>query len=70
MGLAVASYKPPTYGGYEYPYFAVIIGWCIALSSVVPIPVTFVMQILDERGSLAQVCCLYIHSWLAYTEQQ
>ncbi|XP_071086555.1 sodium- and chloride-dependent glycine transporter 1-like [Haliotis cracherodii] len=54
MGLAVASYKPPTYGGYEYPYFAVIIGWCIALSSVVPIPVTFVMQILDERGSLAQ----------------
>ncbi|XP_071082121.1 sodium- and chloride-dependent glycine transporter 1-like [Haliotis cracherodii] len=54
MGVTIVSYKPPTYGRYDYPHFAVIIGWCIAVSSVVPLPITMVIQILKKTGSLAQ----------------
>ncbi|XP_067652418.1 sodium- and chloride-dependent glycine transporter 1-like [Haliotis asinina] len=54
MILTIASYKPPTYAGYEYPPIAVTIGWCIAVLPVVPIPVTIVIYILMQRGSFAE----------------
>ncbi|XP_046564505.1 sodium- and chloride-dependent betaine transporter-like [Haliotis rubra] len=52
--FTLASYKPPTYGEYNYPGSAVVFGWFIALVSVVPIPVTMVIQILKMEGSPAQ----------------
>ncbi|XP_071088598.1 sodium- and chloride-dependent GABA transporter 1-like [Haliotis cracherodii] len=52
--FTLAFYKPPTYGEYHYPGSAVIFGWFIALVSVVPIPVTMVIQILKMEGSLSQ----------------
>ncbi|XP_046361311.1 sodium- and chloride-dependent glycine transporter 1-like [Haliotis rufescens] len=54
MILTIASYKPPAYGNYEYPSIAVTIGWCIAVVSVVPIPVTMVIYILMQSGSFAK----------------
>ncbi|XP_067652264.1 sodium- and chloride-dependent glycine transporter 1-like [Haliotis asinina] len=54
MILTIASYKPPTYAGYEYPPIAVTIGWCIAVLPVVPIPVTMVIYIVMQRGSFAE----------------
>ncbi|XP_071091398.1 sodium- and chloride-dependent glycine transporter 2-like [Haliotis cracherodii] len=52
--LTLASYKPPRYGEYDYPMSAIVFGWSLALLSVVPIPVTMVIQMLKMEGSLAQ----------------
>ncbi|XP_071087292.1 sodium- and chloride-dependent betaine transporter-like [Haliotis cracherodii] len=54
MILTISSYKPPAYGNYDNPSIAVTIGWCIAVVSVVPIPVTMVIYILMQRGSFAK----------------
>ncbi|XP_046356613.2 sodium- and chloride-dependent glycine transporter 2-like [Haliotis rufescens] len=50
----LASYKPPSYGEYDYPKAAVVVGWFIALVTIVPIPVTMVIQVLKKEGSLGQ----------------
>ena len=39
IGFAIFTYAPPAYGGYEYPPWAVNLGWMIAASSLVPIPI-------------------------------
>ncbi|XP_046546541.1 sodium- and chloride-dependent glycine transporter 2-like [Haliotis rubra] len=52
--LNFASYKPPSYGSYEYTPVAVSIGWGIALVSLVPIPVSMTIDIWKEKGTLAQ----------------
>ncbi|XP_067652400.1 sodium- and chloride-dependent glycine transporter 2-like [Haliotis asinina] len=50
--LTVATYENPTYGYYKYSGHAVVAGWCIALVSVAPIPVTMVMTVIRGKGSL------------------
>ncbi|XP_071094834.1 sodium- and chloride-dependent glycine transporter 2-like [Haliotis cracherodii] len=50
--LTMATYENPTYGYYKYSGYAVAAGWCIALVSVVPIPITMVMTIVKRNGSL------------------
>merc|ERR550519_23319 len=32
------QYKPPTLGDYTYPYWAVVLGWLMTISTVVTIP--------------------------------
>ncbi|XP_067652439.1 sodium- and chloride-dependent glycine transporter 2-like [Haliotis asinina] len=70
--FTVASYNPPTYGEYRYPGSAVVFGWFIALVSVVPIPVTMVIQIHKMEGSLAQrvkAAMTPTSVWLRYRER-
>ncbi|XP_046564506.1 sodium- and chloride-dependent betaine transporter-like [Haliotis rubra] len=50
----LASYKPPTYGEYNYPKAAVGVGWFIAMVTILPIPVVMVIQILKAEGSFVQ----------------
>ena len=45
----------PTYGDYEYPHWAIGIGWILALCSIVPIPIVAVYMVARESGSLWQV---------------
>ena len=68
----LAAMGQPYYGSYTYPGWAVMIGWCIAVSSLVPIPVCFLLELLKHDGSLIQVLhsadvnagvCLAVH-WL------
>ncbi|XP_046573608.1 sodium- and chloride-dependent betaine transporter-like [Haliotis rubra] len=37
--LTTISYQPPTYGKYEFPSYANIIGWCFAVLPLLPLPV-------------------------------
>ncbi|XP_046360459.2 sodium- and chloride-dependent glycine transporter 2-like [Haliotis rufescens] len=52
--VTLITFKSPSYGHYIYPPFSVMIGWFIAVVSIVPIPVTMVIQVAKRKGSLRQ----------------
>ena len=49
------DYQPLTIGGYVYPDWAYYLGWAMALSSVVVIPIWALGKICLTKGSLRQV---------------
>ena len=55
MVYSFVGLKTPTYGNYEYPWWALLIGWVIALASILPLPIAAVHSILQQKGSLLQV---------------
>ena len=50
----VVTFKPPTYGKYEYPGWAHSLGWLITASSLVCIPLFALVEVLKCEGSLLQ----------------
>jgi len=50
----IVQYKEPTYGGYEYPRWAIAFGWILALSSLVPVPVFAIKNFVQARGSFVE----------------
>lgn len=57
--FSLVKYKPLTYNKvYEYPDWAIGLGWCLALSSMICIPMVMVIKILQSEGPLIEV------SWL------
>ena len=48
---AFVSYQAPTYGVYIYPIGAIVIGWMIGMTSVVPIPIFFVYKFIKASGN-------------------
>ncbi|XP_050406661.2 sodium- and chloride-dependent GABA transporter 1 isoform X1 [Patella vulgata] len=57
IGLLVftlVEYQPPSYGNYQYPSYAGVIGWIIALITSVPIPILMVKEIKSRKGSIIQ----------------
>ena len=48
-------HKPVTYGTYEYPGWAIGVGWIFALCSVVPLPVIAIVEMYREEGPMKQV---------------
>lgn len=53
--FSVITLGPVTFGGQSYPHWAIVFGWCLGVSSVIPIPALIVYQILQEKGTLRQV---------------
>ncbi len=49
-GLNWYLYEPVTYGNYEYPIGAQIYGWCIALISIVAIPLAACHSVVKATG--------------------
>ncbi|XP_067650898.1 sodium- and chloride-dependent glycine transporter 1-like [Haliotis asinina] len=49
--LTLVQYQPPTYGKYEYPSYAVTIGWCIATVPIIPLPVCALLTLLKHRSA-------------------
>ncbi|XP_071108719.1 sodium- and chloride-dependent glycine transporter 1-like [Haliotis cracherodii] len=43
--LTLISYQPPTYGKYEFPSYASIIGWCFAAIPLLPLPVYSIIAV-------------------------
>lgn len=52
--------KPVSYGDYQYPLWAIGIGWIVALASVLPTPINVTYKILKAQGSFIQVFLLTI----------
>ena len=51
--FSVTDYKEPTYnkGSYIYPPWAIILGWCIAGTSLAPIPLMAIFRILTAKAN-------------------
>ena len=55
MVFGLVNYMPLTYDKYVYPPGASVIGWSIALSSILCIPGFALYSILMAKGSLSKV---------------
>ncbi|ESO97642.1 hypothetical protein LOTGIDRAFT_103896 [Lottia gigantea] len=55
MVFGLVNYQPIEYDGYMYPLSATLIGWAIALSSILCIPGFAFYGILTAKGSLMEV---------------
>jgi len=51
----IAEIQPVSYGTYQYPDWAISIGWIIGLSYLVPIVIYMVIALWKEEGNLLQV---------------
>ena len=55
MIFGFVKYEPLTYEDYEYPPWANGVGWCIALSSILCMPVMALYKLATTPGTLLQV---------------
>ena len=55
MVFGFIMYQPLTYEDYEYPLWANILGWAMALSSMLCIPVVAFYKIGTTPGTLKEV---------------
>lgn len=54
--FSLVRYKPLTYNKiYEYPEWAVGLGWTLALASMICIPMVVVIKIIQSDGPLIEV---------------
>ena len=44
------DYEAPSYGDYSYPWWCILLGWCIAALSILPIPIMAVIAIISAEG--------------------
>ncbi|KAM9475114.1 solute carrier family 6 member 6a isoform 1-T1 [Clarias gariepinus] len=53
--FSLVKYKPLTYNKmYKYPDWSVGVGWCLALASMICIPMVVVVKIIQSDGSLIE----------------
>lgn len=52
----LVNYKPLTYNNaYVYPWWGEVIGWCLALSSMLCIPVSLLYKFFRAKGTFREV---------------
>ncbi|GFN92427.1 transporter [Plakobranchus ocellatus] len=58
VASSIISYQPLTYSGskgvYTYPYYANIVGWCIACASMIMVPGYLVYKLIRTPGTCRQ----------------
>ena len=54
--FSLANWSGVAYGNYKYPPWAEFLGWCIALSSMLWIPVVALYKIITTPGTITEVC--------------
>lgn len=54
VGFTVYSYAPPVVDNYDYPEWAVGLGWCIASASLAPIPLYIIYRLVKTPGSFSE----------------
>ncbi|XP_074641152.1 sodium-dependent dopamine transporter-like [Tubulanus polymorphus] len=54
MIFGLVMYKPLTYDGYVYPWWANLIGWLMALSSILCVPGVAIYKICTTKGTFPQ----------------
>ncbi|XP_013384850.1 sodium- and chloride-dependent glycine transporter 1 isoform X2 [Lingula anatina] len=48
------QHESVTYGDYHYPAWAIVLGWLLALCSILPIPGIMILKIVREKGPILQ----------------
>ena len=61
LSFTVLLYTRPTYGDYSYPWWAIIVGWCLALCSIAPIPIVMCYKLLHAQGPPLRVGYVHVH---------
>ncbi|XP_030848361.1 LOW QUALITY PROTEIN: sodium-dependent dopamine transporter-like [Strongylocentrotus purpuratus] len=54
IGFGLANYKPFTLDDYDYPEWAVAVGWLISCTSISMIPIVAAYQIITTPGSISE----------------
>jgi len=54
--FSLIEYEPVKYKTYTFPKWAEYTGWCIALSSILAIPIYAIILLARQTGSLKEVC--------------
>jgi amino acid transporter len=54
------KYEPVTYAKYRFPKWAEYIGWCIALSSILAIPIYAIILFARQSGTFKEVRCFFL----------
>ena len=49
------NHEPVTYNGVQYPGWAIVVGWLMALVSIAAIPVVGTVMVLQKKGTLSEV---------------
>lgn len=63
--FSLVKYKPLTYNKvYEYPDWSIGLGWCLALASMICIPMVMVIKILQSEGPLIEVAWLQFNIYI------
>ncbi|XP_069105062.1 sodium- and chloride-dependent glycine transporter 1-like [Argopecten irradians] len=50
--VSIFKYKPPSYGNYEYPGYAQIIGWCFSIIPIIPSIIYMIWIVKNQDGIL------------------
>ncbi len=61
LGFSIVSHSPVTYGTYQYPGWALCIGWFFALCSMLPLPGVLIYRLTKSEGPLFQVSKQHHH---------
>ncbi|XP_054721556.1 sodium-dependent proline transporter-like [Uloborus diversus] len=54
LGFIIANHEPATYNGYKYPNWSLVLGWMMAMCSIVPVPIIAIAQLLKAKGSFKE----------------
>ncbi|XP_071502065.1 sodium- and chloride-dependent GABA transporter ine-like [Diadema antillarum] len=52
--FSIVDFKPVSYGDYEYPKWCQGLGWCVALLSIIWLPIGAIHTLLTSEGSLKE----------------
>jgi hypothetical protein len=51
--MSIYTASVPTYRGYTFPLWSVVLGWCLAFSSVAAVPIVAIWTICSSSGNEA-----------------
>lgn len=60
--FSLVTYTPLTYNEYSYPVWGQVIGWVMALSSIMCIPGVMIFKVMTIEGTLQEVIIPHIFS--------
>ena len=60
------EYEPVKYKNYVFPSWAEYLGWCIALSSIIAIPIYAIVLFTKQTGTMKEV--RYISKYLLFVK--
>jgi len=67
------NHTPVSYNSYPYPDWAIVVGWMLALASIVPIPLVAAIQLTKAKGTFKQrlySCLAPSPEWGPYKVEQ
>ncbi|XP_055499431.1 sodium- and chloride-dependent neutral and basic amino acid transporter B(0+)-like [Leucoraja erinacea] len=73
LAWSLVTFTPPTYGLIEYPTWAIALGWCTIIFSIMWIPIIAIVKVVQAEGSTLyqkiSAACVSAPDWGPYLEQ-